>query len=299
MGSKDFPLVGEYDFAIRGTVNSAKAPQRWGKGRKRCSKGKSCSATCIARYKVCIIELGTRLSADLTNSRNLLKVPKKGAIQSVSAHPALAKDYSNAAISAALSKMEKLDPDAARRVGILRELLSPGRKTQVMFIDWKDNEGNKKLFMSKVRNFFEDAEVTFNEKIAKKTWGGVAWRNGTVMVRTSPGFNPKVEAIRNKIRAELNKPKTGENRPYAIGSGSTGEGNNSLRTLVHELGHIAHFTTKSMPFSKKFSKYADTNHEEAFAEAFVVYMFNGPQFKSKLPTVYNEVETILKKGGLI
>ncbi len=299
MGSKDFPMEDDFDFAVRGTISSAKAPQRWGKGRKRCSLGKSCSATCIARYKVCIIELGVRMSANLTNSRNLLRVPKKGAIQSVSAHPTLAKDFSNATISATLSKMEKLDSDAFRRVGILRDLLSPKRKTQVMFIDWKDNEGNKKLFMSKARSLFKSPETTFNERIAKKTWGGVAYENGTVMVRTAPGFNPKVEAIRNKIRAELNKPKTGDNRPYAIGSGSTGEGNNSLRTLVHELGHIAHFSSGSMPFLKKFSKYADTDHKEAFAEAFVVYVFNGPQFKAKLPAVYNEVETILKKGGLI
>lgn len=42
-----------------------------GAGKKRCTKGKSCGATCIAKGYLCIMELGPELSAMLKDVRKL------------------------------------------------------------------------------------------------------------------------------------------------------------------------------------------------------------------------------------
>ena len=218
-------------------------------------------------------------------------------IKSVSAHPNLAQDFNNGSLEAALKNIERLDPDAPRRVKVLRDLMSSEVGTQVLFIDWKDADANRKLFLDKERLLPRKTQEKYEEDLLKKSWSGIAYRSGMVMVRALPGFSPKVEAIRNKIREELNNPKVGDDRPSSLGAGTQGLGNSVLRTLVHEFGHIAHFasgTAPISPFFKKLSKYADTNFKENFAEAFVAYVFNGPQLKAKRPVEYREIESILE-----
>jgi hypothetical protein len=48
-----------------------------------------------------------------------------------------------------------------------------------------------------------------------------------------------------------------------------------VRTVVHELGHVLHWRTDERFTAKPVTEYAETNHYEAFAEAFATWVWGG------------------------
>lgn len=279
--------------SIPNTIKSSRAPQRWNRGRKRCSKGKSCRATCINRELVCQVELGAVASASLS------KVIKIRRNSTVFAHPALAKDYSEENVKKAIDSISKLDNDAGRRVQVLKKLLE---KTKTVFIDWKDHATNRKVYVGAASKLSGNAERNFDEKASNKTWVGVAFKGGSTMVKASPGFKPDVKQIKSLIVKQLKEVSEGGKLPFAVGKGTKAQGNNPLVTLVHELGHHAYFSsgiTNLSPYLKNVSIYAEVNGDERHSELFTAYIFAGPKLKALYPTEYEAVENVLSKAKLL
>jgi hypothetical protein len=91
-------------------------------------------------------------------------------------------------------------------------------------------------------------------------------------------------------------------QPFAVGKGTKTPGNNPLVTMVHELGHQAHFKSKIDVFPRALtpiSIQADPNHFEKFAELFTAYVFSGPRLKELYPYEYSTVESTLNAAGLL
>jgi hypothetical protein len=241
------------------------------------------------------------LSADLANSRNLLKVPKKGAIQSVSAHPNLAKDYSESNVRDAIKSIEKLDPDAKRRV---KALMSIFDKTKTIFIDWKDSSKNREVFKKATAGLPKAKSVLdqFDSKARIKTWGGVAFGEGASLVKASPGFKPSTSQIKKLVDSQLADLSKKGLLPSSIGKGTKAAGNNPLVTMVHELGHQAHFKTGTKLLPSRLlpiSNQAAPDYKEKFAEIFTAYVFSGPKLKELYPYEYSTVESTLTSAGLL
>ena len=283
----------EFDFAIKGTISRGSAPKRWIRGGKRCSKGKSCRSTCIHRGLICQVELSGGVSKALSRI-------KLGQSSLVAAHPSLKKDFTDSNLKKALKDMESLDSDAGRRVRILAKLFG---ETKTVFLDWKDHNTNRKVFSEFVANLPKEVMSTYDGKVVKPTWVGLAFKEGATIVRTSAGFNPVVKQIKKLVETQITKQrKTGE-LPFAIGKGTKASGNNSLVTLVHELGHHAHYRTRMVPLPKNLktvSIYGDPgNQKEQFAELFTAYMFSGPRLKELYPYEYGVVEDTLSRANLL
>jgi len=276
-----------------GTLKNPKAPTRWYKGRKRCVKGKSCRATCIHRKLLCQVELGGLVS------KNLTKVSETRKNSPVAAHPLLVKDFTEEKVAKALESISELDKDAGRRAAILMKLF---RTTKTVFIDWKDVETNRKVFVAATSGVHKDPVAKFNEKVDGKTWAGVAFWAGSTLVKASPGFEPSVKQVRTLVNRQLKQLKDKGEILFSVGKGTKAPGNNPLVTLVHELGHHAHFKTKSAlldPYTVPVSMYGKTNNDEKFAELFTAYIFSGPKLRQLYPMEYEAVEKILSKGGLL
>lgn len=54
-----------------------------------------------------------------------------------------------------------------------------------------------------------------------------------------------------------------------------GDGHGRLENMVHELGHVLHESLRFEPVVDPVTWYAQTNHHEAFAEAFAAWLFPG------------------------
>jgi hypothetical protein len=284
----------EFDFAIAGTIQHIKAPQRWGgTGKKRCSLGKSCRSTCIQRGLVCRVELSPYIADSLGR---FIKVKRSGEVE---AHPNLKIDFNRNSIMSAIRNLKTLDPDAPRRVEVLQRIFN---KTKTLFMDWKDIAGNKKAFREAFSKHFKNPDFTISQKIYQMGWGGLAYREGVTVVKSSPGFNPQVKKIKTAAEKHLSNVAQGKEIPHTVGKAPGSPSNNSLVTLVHELGHQAHFKAKEVGIPKsfkKFSIYSDTDHLEHYAELFSAYIFAGPKMKKLFPAEYELVETVLKKGNLL
>lgn len=285
----------EFDFSIKGTISSSSAPKRWSSRRKRCTKGKSCSATCIQRGLVCRVELGTAISSSLSK---YIKIRKNN---SLAAHPSLAKDFSETNVRNAIRSIEKLDPDAKRRVKALVSILD---KTKTVFIDWKDSATNREVFKRATEGLDKAkfALIQFDNKAKVKTWGGVAFGTGVSLVKASPGFKPSVRQIKKMVDSQLVDLSQKNALSFAIGKGTKAVGNNPLVTMIHELGHQAHFKAGTKIFPSRLlsiSKHAVPDYKERFAELFVAYMFSGPKLKELYPYEYSTVENTLNSAGLL
>lgn len=278
---------------MSGTIRNPGTPRKGSSGRKRCVKGKSCRASCINRQIVCRVELGGIASKSLSSLRKIRNESP------VAAHPNLAKDYSEANIRKALDQIATLDKDASRRVGVLKKLFG---KTKTVFIDWKDEATNRKVFVEATSKIHADPLKIFNDKVATKTWSGVAFGKGSTIIKSSPGFKPSAKQILSLVTKQLKEVSEGKRTPYSIGKGTKALGNNSLVTLIHELGHHGHFAAKEAaigPNLKNLSFYAEVNNKEKFAELFTAYIFAGPRLRALYPMEYEAVENVLSKGGLL
>ena len=282
------------DFSLSAnTIKTKKAPRRWARGRKRCTKGKSCRATCIYRGLICQVELGESVSKSLGKIRTIRRS------SSVAAHPLLSKDYTESNVKKAIDSISELDKDADRRVNALKKIFN---RTKTVFIDWKDDVTNRKIYVEATSKLHKSAEANFDDKVHNKTWVGVAFRGGSTMVKASPGFNPSVKQVKTLITRQLNELSGKGKTPYSMGKGTKALGNNPLVTLVHELGHHAHFATNERelpPYLKEVSTYAGVNHKEKYAELFAAYIFAGPKLKALYPAEYEAVEDILSKANLL
>lgn len=278
---------------MKGVIKNPNAPSRSKSGKKRCIKGKPCGASCINQRIICRIDLGNSAGENLGKLR-------EARVQSVvAAHPSLAEDYTETNIRRAIDEIASLDKDAERRVSVIKKLLS---KTKTVFIDWKDEATNREVFVQATSKIHENPVKVFNDKASSKTWGGVAFISGSTMVKASPGFKPSVKEIKALVIKQLNDLSNNKNLPYAVGKGTKGLGNNPLVTLIHELGHHGHFSSKTMPIGnnlKMVSIYAETNYKEHYAELFTAYVFAGPKLKALYPMEYEAVENVLSKGGLL
>jgi hypothetical protein len=278
---------------MKGVLRSNKAPRRWIGGKKRCTKGKSCGASCINRKIICRLELGNVANSGLNRLRRIRR-------QSVMvAHPNLAKDYTEANVKMALREIASLDKDAGRRASVVMKLFE---KTKTIFIDWKDDVTNRKLFVAATAKIHANPGQLFDNQAAKKTWGGVAFPRGSSMVKASPGFKPSVKQIKSLVEKQIKGLSQNEKLPFSMGKGTKALGNNPLVTLVHELGHHGHTAAKEMLLGdnlKLVSIYSEVNHKEHFAELFTAYMFAGPKLKALYPMEYEAVENVLSKANLL
>jgi hypothetical protein len=284
----------EFDFAIAGTIQHLGAPQRWGgSGKKRCSLGKSCRSTCIQRGLVCRVELSPYIADSLGK---FIKLMRSGEVK---AHPDLKIDFNRNSIMSAIRDLKTLDPDAPRRVEVLQRIFN---KTKTLFMDWKDIAGNKEAFRSAFSGYFKNPDFTISQKIYNKTWGGLAYKEGVTVIRSAQGFTPQVKKIKATAEKHLSSAAQGKELPHTMGKAPGSASNNTLVTLVHELGHHAHFKAKEVgiPDSfKRVSTYSKTNQLEHYAELFSSYIFAGPKMKKLFPAEYELVESVLREGNLL
>lgn len=232
-------------------------------------------------------------------SRTLGKVQESLGKGLVAAHPGLARDYNEVALKKVIDSVGKLDADAPRRASILKKLFS---STRTIFIDWKDAKGNEEVYRGATKDLKGDPMANYREKINKKTWIGVAFGNGATVIRALPGFKPNTKELRAKIDAQLLAVSKGNPKPSSMGAGTKASGNFSLVTLVHELGHHAHFKSKlqALPInSPALSIYGEVNQRERYAELFVSYIFSGPRLRELYPSDYQVVENILSTANLL
>lgn len=145
-------------------IRSAKEKAVGGK-RKRCVKGKSCSATCIASNKVCLVEIPWVAASGISKVSSMVKNRKP---KSLSKEPRLPKletgeDYTSTLNSTYWSKSEEAKK-AHSRVGNIIKGVSP-------------------------------ADVREREKVIKKVGGKPALERGLLSIKdfTSESYSPMRE----------------------------------------------------------------------------------------------------------
>jgi hypothetical protein len=220
-------------------------------------------------------------------------------VNNVGAHPALKADFHRSSVMGAINDLRSLDPDALRRVEVIQKLFD-GTKT--LFMDWNDDEGNKKKFREFFPGCFSDPESIILQKIYDKTWSGLAYKEGATVVRSSQGFSPIVKGIVFTTSRHLTSVARCKQIPHTVGKALKSPSNNTLVTLVHELGHHAHFRAKEVEVPsnlKRISIYSKTNQLEHYAELFSAYVFAGPRMKKLFPAEYELVEFVLVRANLL
>lgn len=298
MSHLGFPIVNFSDLTVKSVPKE-----------KMCPVGKSCGATCIHRNYACLLEMSPPISGALNRVSSSIATPSypkanpepktTNVSAVVRAHPSLAKDVSEESLRNAFKSIELLDPDATRRVSALSKILS---NTKTLFLDWKDQDANQNLFTSMFDRLFANPLATFQREVNKKTWSGLAFREGATLIRAFPGFEPNVKQIKATIDKQLSSIASGKELPYQVGKGTKAPGNNTLITLVHEMGHHADFRSNLASISmnlQTISKYGEVDNREPFAELFAAYIFSGPRLKKLFPSEYKAVESILQMSNLL
>lgn len=90
-------------------------------GKKRCNYGKSCGATCISRYKLCLIELSPEVVKALKYARSLVQ-KLHGKRENPSGRNQLFVKVANEKIEKLSKELSGLPKDSPRRKEIVKEI---------------------------------------------------------------------------------------------------------------------------------------------------------------------------------
>jgi hypothetical protein len=143
-------------------------------GAKKCSKGKSCSATCIFKGDDCITDLSPELSDAMTKFSSYVKahIARGGSEESVEKALGRIDPETSAAskkISAALAGMEKKYPDPAERekkIGEVLDLVLPGMAK-------KGDTGEKQAYdEEQINHLIGNKKIDEYEKIYRDVQSG-------------------------------------------------------------------------------------------------------------------------------